>query len=476
MHTSFAGAGELKTPAFDFLANEGVHFNNAYCAVSSCAPSRATILTGKAMWNLQEGGLLFGGLPKEHATLPAMLAANGYQTAWTGKGYAPANEQSPKYHQQVLGTSFHEFKGDYHESLMDCDYASNFEQFMQQRDDQQPFFFWYGGHEPHRIYERGIGKKSGKNISRIQVPDFLPDNDTVRNDIADYYYEIEWFDSHLARMLKILEQQGELENTMIIVTADNGMPFPRAKATCYEYGTHMPLVVYWGDKIPKGRTVDDFISFMDFTPTILEAAGIDIPENISGKSFLQQLKSNLNGFIDQQRDQVVTALERHTYCRKGGLTYPIRAIRKGEMLYIHNFENSRWPAGDTDFYSPHQGYYGDIDAGATRSNMLEHQNDDHQKKLFEASFGKRPTEELFNIMQDPENLNNLAEVEEYQATKAELKEALFTYLKAHNDPRINGESPWEDMPYYFEGFDKKHLLPIPLRDTLQESIAHLEGH
>ena len=460
LHTSFAKAKELQTPAFDLVATKGAYFSNAYCAASSCAPSRASILTGQDIWRLGVGGLLFGALPKEHQVFTQLLRDNGYATVWTGKGYAPAKLEGEAYWNEPLGKGYHQYKGDYPENFMDCDYAANFELFMEERDPEQPFFFWYGGHEPHRIYDRGAGIRTGKNADAIEVPSFLPEHDIVRSDIADYYYEIEWFDRHLAKMIKTLEATGELDHTIIIVTADNGMPFPRAKTTNYEYGTHMPLAICWGDKIKGSRTISDFVSFTDFGPTLLEAAGVDIPKEMTGQSFLSLLTDeNARG-----RQEAVSALERHTYCRPDGMPYPIRSLRKGDYLYIYNFEPDRWPAGDADFYSPHQGYYGDVDTGATREYMITQQNDPKVAALFSLSFGKRPQAELYNVSQDPENQYNLIELDSMQNIREELHNALFAYLKRTNDPRMEGKSPWDHMPYYFEGYENRHLKPIGERD------------
>ncbi len=149
-----------------------------------------------------------------------------------------------------------------------------------------PFSFWYSAFEPHRAYDKGLGKRIGIDPSKIRVPAFLPDNPEVRSDIADYLAEIQWFDRHLQSMIDLLRERGELDNTIIVVTSDNGMPFPRAKANLYEYGTHEPLAIYWGKNIPNGRRVSDLVSFTDFAPTFLETAGIPVPPEMSGKSLI----------------------------------------------------------------------------------------------------------------------------------------------------------------------------------------------
>lgn len=463
IHTSIQGTSQLSTPNFDRVANTGVLFNNAYCNASSCAPSRASILTGKNIWELEEGGLLFGGLKEEYPTFSTALKNIGYATGYSGKGYMPANKKEP-YQTEPLATEYNKVKNKVPQFMSNKDYAGNFDEFLARKDKDTPFFFWYGSHEAHRKYNPGIGVKSGKDLAKIKVPGFLPDNKLVRSDIADYYYEIEWFDSHLGRMIKSLEEMGELENTIIVVTADNGMPFPRAKSTCYDYGTHMPLAICWGNKIKGSTKVDDFISFTDFAPTLLEAVGLDIPKETTGKSFLDVLLSGKSGQVDISRDKVFTALERHTYCRPDGMPYPIRTIRKGDWLYILNFEPDRWPAGNIDFKSPHQGYYGDIDTSPSRDYLIENKDDDAIKYFYNLSVAKRPKVELYNVKKDPYNLHNLALEEKYIGLCKNLKAELFAYLKETGDPRMYGKSPWDNYPYFFKEFEKKHLLPIGERD------------
>jgi len=271
-------------------------------------------------------------------------------------------------------------------------------------------------------------------------------------------------------MINLLEKKGELENTIIIVTSDNGMPFPRAKATLYEYGTHMPLAIMWGDRIKGGRSVDDFINGIDFAPTILDAAGIEIPEAVTGKSFLDILESSDEGMIDPERNMVVTAIERHTYCRPGGLPYPSRAIRKDNWTYIMNFEPERYPAGDPKFIGHTQQPYGDVDGGITKEYMIANRDHPDVSALFDLGFEKRPMEELYDISKDHYQLNNLAGDPVYADIKAELKAELFEYLTNTRDPRMNDESPWDDYPYFGgEGYAERAKLPIDQRDTTLEN-------
>ena len=189
-----------------------------------------------------------------------------------GPGVANDSEGSPR---ELTGKPLNSRKIDPPtEKINSTNYAANFEDFLNKKPSDKPWAFWYGCTEPHRAYEYKSGvKKGGKSLEDIKnVFSFWPDDEIVRNDILDYALEIEHFDSHLGRILEVLEQRGELDNTLVIVTWDNGMPFPRIKAQSYALSNHMPLAIMWKEGIPHpGRTVEDYVSFVDLAPTILEA-------------------------------------------------------------------------------------------------------------------------------------------------------------------------------------------------------------
>ena len=120
------------------------------------------------------------------------------------------------------------------------------------------------GSVPHEL---GSGQRSGKGPAQVVVPPHLPDNSVKRNDIVDYDVEVERFDSNVERALNLLAKTGLLDNTIVVVTSDQGMPFPRAKASLCDYGSRVPLAVCWPRGTPAGRTVDDFISLSDMALT-----------------------------------------------------------------------------------------------------------------------------------------------------------------------------------------------------------------
>ena len=256
--------------------------------------------------------------------------------------------------------------------------------------------------------------------------------------MLDYAYEIEYFDQHLGDMLKMLEERGELENTIVVVTADNGMPFPRIKGQEYEYSNHLPLAIMWpkGIKNP-GRKIEDFVSFIDFAPTFLEAAGVPVDSThmqpVTGKSLISLFQRETGAAIEPDRKSVIIGKERHDVGRPHDWGYPIRGIVTDQYIYLHNFEPDRWPAGN-----PETGYL-NTDGSPTKTLILNGRTNQDTEHFWAESFGKRPQEELYQISRDPECMDNLAIHPEYQTIKAELKNQLFDKLKAQHDPRMFGK-------------------------------------
>ncbi len=428
--TGAAGDRVVKTPAFDRVARMGALFSNAFCASPGCAPSRAAILTGRYPWQLEEAGTHASFFPKKFAVYPDLLASAGYFVGLTGKGAGPCNFKGAGWKHNPAGPAFDgKTSAEKEGAVSNNDYAANFSEFLKQRPKGAPFCFWYGGHEPHRTYKVGSGAASGKKLADVQVPPFLPDSPEVRSDLLDYYQEIEHFDRHLGRMLKALEDMGELSNTLVVVTADNGMSFPHSKAQVTEYGIHMPLAVCWPDRFKGGRKIGDLISFIDFAPTFLEAAGITIPSAVTGQSFLPTLLST--GPAAARRAYVQAGRERHSHARPDNLGYPSRGLRSRNYLYVRNFKPERWPAGDP-------GKFYDIDNSPTKTLMMEHRDEPAVRPLFDAGFGKHPEEELYDIRRDPGCLKNLAAEPAHEATRSKMRADLETVLTTQKDPRMLG--------------------------------------
>lgn len=444
-HASCLGCPGVKTPTFDRIAKEGVLFRNAHVASPSCSPSRAAILTGQWHWRLEQGANLHGFIPPKVAVYPDLLEAAGYFVGMTKKGYGPGTDSGRPHN--AAGPAFH-----------------NFDAFLAARPQGKPFCFWYGSHEPHRPYPAGIGVRSGMDPAKVVVPPYLPDDAITRGDICDYFYEAQQFDQQCAAILAALEKTGEFDNTLIVVSGDNGWPFPRSKSTCYDSGTHQPLAIRWGGRVKGDRVVDDFVSLSDLAPTFLEAAGQPVPATMTARSLLPVLLSDKSGQVDPARDHTLTGMERHAARgRMDGKTtnvgYPMRTLLTKDFHYLRNFKPDRWPAGDpptdplpafekiaTDTYAA----FSDCDAGPAKAFLVSNRDQPGVKPFTDRAFGKRPGRELYDLRHDPYELKNVAEDPTYADAVKDLDARLMAELKATGDPRVAGNG---------DEFD--HILSTP---------------
>ena len=458
-HCSAYGSKMVQTPAFDRIAAEGVLFTQAFCASPGCSPSRAALLTGLNTWQLEHAGTHGSYFDKKYVTFPERLAEAGYFVGSCGKGWGPGDYKKLGRSQNPAGRQFSS-KG-----AKQKGYAGSLERFLAERPTDAPFCFWFGSSDPHRGYKKGSGLAKGKKLADAEVPPFLPDTPEIRSDLLDYTFEVERFDDDVQKMITLLQEAGEFENTLFIVTSDNGFPVPRAKANCYEYGIHMPLAVRWGKRIPAQRVVDDLVGFTDLTATIYETAKVDPPQEMSlvGKSLLSLLTSDKSGVVEPDRTEIFSARERHSSSRFNTLGYPQRCIRTRDYLYIRNFEPQRWPAGPAQKFSmaryseggellegqlgpPHGGYH-DIDACPTLDYLIEHRAEPEIAKYLDLAVGRRPAEELFDIRSDPGCLENLAGKPEFAKVQSELHVQLNEYLTKTDDARVSSDGDvWETYP------------------------------
>ena len=452
-HSGAYGCTWVKTPSFDRIASEGVRFTNCFTSNPKCSPSRATILTGRNSWQLKEAVNHQSIFPSEFPVYPKLLEQAGYSVGLTGKGWGPGDYKSTGWEHNPAG---HEFQNATLKpplsGMSNRDYAGNFEQFLDQRGKDQPFCFWLGTHEPHRVYEQGSGLRAGRNPAEVKLPAYYPDNAAIRSDMLDYALEVEWVDRHLGRAVESLEKRGELDNTLIVITSDHGMPFPRVKGQIYEDGFHIPLAIRWGKNIQGGRVLDDFINARDFAPSFLEIAGLKPAPTMTGRSFVDVLKSSKSGMIDASRSVMLIGKERHDLGRPNDQGYPVRAIRTAEYLYIRNYEPERWPVGN-----PETGYR-NCDDGPTKQLLLS-SFDEH----YRMSFGKRPAEELYAMKPDPECMKNVATDLQYARVKRELREKMEHMLREEGDPRITGNAAFFDAIDYHGS--RKHAYDTWLRNN-----------
>jgi uncharacterized sulfatase len=464
-HLGAYGSTEVRTPNIDRLAQEGIVFSNSFVSTPSCTPSRASILTGRNGFELGQGASLWGYLPEDYPLYTELLEAEGYEVGATGKGWGPGFLMDRS--ENPAGRIYSDIEAQPYDSLFDrtevsrVDYAANFSAFIQDVGER-PFCFWLGTYEPHRGYTRGLAESQGRpDPGSIRVPDFLPDALPVQEDLNEYMFEVEHIDRHVGEVVEVLRKRDKLDNTIILFTSDNGMPFPRAKATLYDHGTRMPLIFWWGDNIEGGRTIGDMISHTDIAPTFLELAGAEVPEQMSGKSFLPQVLSDKNDGIDAGRDRVYLYRERHAWCCEGGGTFASRAVRTKDYLFIWNADPDVEPA--------------DVDGGPTRKTLTE--NRERYPRLYDLTFGKRPEFELYDVKSDPYQMDNLIEDEAYAQIAETLREDLFGYLRAREDPRMLGnQDVFKYTPYFGHLFELGILNWAQDRDGRrfsEEEIAEL---
>jgi len=474
----------IDTPHFDRVAREGVLFKNAAVPAPSCTPCRSSVLSGQYFWQTGMGAILQGAEWDETIpTYPLELEKAGYHIGYTYKVWSPGKAINAPYgadrtRYEPAGTNYSRFSHwvtdnadelgveGAKQALYD-ETRQNFDAFLEARPAEQPFCYWWGPTNTHRTWERGSGKALWDvepDDLQDHLPDFLPDVHDVREDVADYLGECLAVDAGLGVILARLEAIGELDNTLVVVSGDHGIPgFPRAKCNLYDIGCEVALAARWPGRIPAGRAIDDAVNLMDLAPTFLDAAAVEIPDSMSGRSLLPVLESAENGLVDEQRTFVVLGRERHVAAaREGFLPYPQRAIRTKDFLYIYNFAPDRWPAGNpgglddstvtppsfAELCKDTRAVYPDIDAGPTKAWMIHHRAEEAVQPLFELGFGKRPQEELFDLRVDPYYMHNVAQDSKYSDTRRQLHEQLMRVLREQNDPRlVEPDCRFEREPY-----------------------------
>ena len=385
------GNQALHTPHIDRLAREGMLFKSAFVTAPSCSPSRSSILTGR--YAHSTGTARFHApLPADQKTILASLKARGYFTGAFKKVH--------------LGEKFWsrwDFQGKNKE----------FSTFFEARPKDRPFYLHVGFHDPHRPYFPREFSPAVKQ-REIRVPDYLPNTKGVRGDLAHYCDEIERLDRNIGKLLDLLEREGLAENTLVIFTSDNGLPFPGAKGTLYDPGLHVPMLARWPGVIEPGRTTADLISLLDLAPTWLEAAGIAVPQIMAGRSFLPLLR----GGKFQPRNAIFAERNYHTHLDL------IRAVRTTRFKLIQNYMPLR-------SYRP----LSDI-ARSTSWHSIEdlHEAGKLAPALEQRYFAKpRPMVELYDLEQDPGETHNLSADPAQAATVKELQERLSRWMTRTND-------------------------------------------
>jgi arylsulfatase A-like enzyme len=470
----------IKTPNVDRVARDGVLFRNAFVNAPSCTPCRSSLFSGRYFFNTGRGAILRGAVWDD--TIPAfplMLRDAGYHIGKSYKVWGPGTPADAPFGRQQYGyekagrapNNFSEESYDRLAKGMSVAAAreeilaqvrGNFDQFLADRKPGQPWLYYFGTTTTHRKWIKGSGKKLWgiePESLKGRMPAFLPDVPEVREDVADYLGESQAVDAELGALLERLEASGDAANTLIVISGDHGMPgVPQGKCNLYDHGVAVSLIIRMpGGK--GGRIVDDYVRLPDLAPTFMEIGGAKVPEGLYGRSLLALLKSNRAGQVETDRTWVITGRERHVdVAREGNLPYPMRALRTKDFVYIRNFAPDRMPMGDAKGALAPEALssgalvedtrvgFADMDSSPTKAWLVAHRSDEQGKWFFEHAFGKRPSEELYDIRKDPDQVKNVAEDPAYAKAKAEMSEQLMSRLIAAKDPRVTGDGKTFERP------------------------------
>lgn len=470
----------VKTPNFDRLAAEGVLFRRAFVSAPSCTPCRSALLSGQHFWRTGRGAILRGAVwDGSQPAYPPLLGDAGYHLGETYKVWSPGTPNDApygggRYAYEKAGGRFNQFSEhvtrmvaggtglDAAKAALYDEVRKNFDAFLAARKPGQPFCYWFGPTNVHRKWVKGSGKALwgiDPDALRGKLPPFLPDVPEVREDLADYFGEVAAFDAALGLLRARLEELGELDDTLVVVSGDHGAPgFPHGKCNLYDFGSGVPLAVRWGGA-KGGRVVDDLVSLTDLAPTFLEVGGVKVPDRMTGRSLVGVLTSEKTGRVDPSRTAVYVGRERHVEnARADYAPYPQRAIRTHDFLYIINFKPDRWPLGDpyrldgpapptaAEITEETRVTLPDEDAGPTKAWLVGVRNDPKWKAHFEWVYGKRPREELYDLKADPHQTKNVAADPAHAKTRAELERRLLDELKRTGDPRLEEGGRFFETP------------------------------
>lgn len=392
------GHPTIRTPNVDKLASLGIKFTNTFLTASSCSPSRCSIMSGRYPHNNGAAELhtpFLKGMP----SMAGQLKEAGYYTAAAGKWHLGENIKS----------DFDRIEG----GTGKLGGEENWNKVLQERPKAKPFFMWFAALDAHRIWHADEWGTPHTPEDAL-VPPYLVDTPDTRQDLASYYNEVSRMDHYVGMVRKELEKQEVSDNTIIIVMADNGRPFPRSKTRVYDSGMKTPFVVYWPEGITqKGSSSNSLISVIDIAPTFLELAGGEIPDSFQGKSFAKVLKDPSADF----RQYVFSEHNWHDYEAHE------RMVRSKDYLYVLNSRPQFDNAGPAD--SRRSPSHLDLIKQRDALQLTAAQSD-----LFAIP---RAKEELFNVIDDPEQVSNISSITRYQDVLLDFRKVMKLWRSETND-------------------------------------------
>lgn len=409
-----------RTPNIDSLAGNGLRYTNAFLTASSCSPSRASIITGRYPHNNGKAAELHLPIARDLPWFPELLRGNGYYTALVGKNHMSKEKRGANIGKLDSGDTKNAFDLIDNGQLKDNHGAhGKWVSAFENRPKDKPFFFWFAAIDAHRGWDgdREWKPEYGEKHDplKLSVPPFLVDDLETRRDLASYYNEVTRYDYFVGKVVKALRESGELENTLILVLADNGRPFPRAKTRLHDSGMKTALIAHWPAGIEAvGGDCDQLVSAIDIAPTILSIAGIKPPDTIQG---LDQSST----FAD-----VNAKVRRYAFSEHNWHDYEAygRSIRdaSGFLLIENRRPELPWQGPADSVRSPsHQSLLKQKD----REALTKAQAD-----VFETP---RARYELYNSMVDPNQLENLFGTPAMEKKQVELRSLLRRWCDETND-------------------------------------------
>lgn len=447
------GHESIPTPNLQRLADEGMKFEKGFVTVSSCSPSRASIITGQYP-TTTDADELHWPLPKEKITFVEKLKAAGYWTGAAGKWHL--GDAVKDRFDKVIEVDTSGFQlpsgsdgssGKFKETLAGEAQSgcADWMDLIDGREKSKPFFVWLAALDPHRPYHDGIVPNAATAES-VKIPPYHPDTAEVRKDYQLYYDEIIRLDKYVGLVLDKLKEQGIDENTMICFISDNGRPFPRDKTTLYDSGIRSPFLVRWPDVVEAGSVCGEIVSSVDIARTCMEIAKIEsISPLFKGRSFLPQL-------IDPTKPG-----REYIYAEKNWHDFEdhARAVRNKRYKYIRNYYD------DLPLTPP---------ADAVRSPTYEEMKRlGREKKLLPHQLAcfvaPRDKEELYDTEEDPFELNNVAADPRYASVVLAMRSALKGWETVHEDspPALRTA----------DEFDRVTGLPTPARVRPRRTKAQM---
>jgi len=388
----------IETPNIDRLAENGMRFDQVFLTTSSCSPSRVSIITGRYPHNTGAPEL-HSEIPEGQVFFPKKLKEAGYYTAQAGKWHFGSSPSKPA---GIALEAFHRTGGGNHDGG-GVSGSESWVKYLKERPREKPFFMWFASHDAHRGWDNKVSKTYLPKD--VVVPPYMVDNQKTREDLVSYYQEVSRFDFFVGKVVEELKGQGVLENTMVIVMADNGRPFPRDKTRLYDSGIMTPFVVHFPNGIKKsGQVSNSLISTIDIAPSIIELTGADSSDRFQGISFLKVLE-------DPQ-----TEIRKYVFAEHNWHDFSAyeRMVRSQEFLYI---ENSLWQKANIGA--------ADVLSGKAGQAMLQGKREGDLNELQNRIFKiLQPKNELYEVNIDTDQFNNLSGKPAYQEIETKMKKIL----------------------------------------------------